>query len=68
MKLGPITIRLTSKVAQEAAEAQRLSMVRSRVLVRLRADNEGMRHIIGQIAGGAASREAKAPLGAGATV
>ena len=44
MIIGPVTIQWTKDVKTEQTEAQRLSMVRSRLIVRLRADNAAMRN------------------------
>ena len=68
MTIGPLTIRWTKDVQAEQAEAQRLSMVRSRVIVRLRADNENMSQVLQCIMDRAASQGPKTPKGAGAVV
>ena len=69
MRIGPLTIRWTKDVKAEEAETQRLSMVSSRLFVRLRADNENMSQVLQRIMDRAASRrKSKTPKGAGAVV
>ena len=68
MNIGPITIRRKEAVRAEQSEAQRLSMVRSRLIVRLRADNQALRHTLEQILNREALRTSKPPKGVGVAI